>query len=63
MLILKLRQFERVVVFLPDGRKMFVDYKTDWNGHVQVCFDAPRDIRIIREELLGQPRAESDQRR
>lgn len=44
--------FEVVVITLPDGRKIDVMVQDIWGVKVRLLFVAPRDVTIMREELL-----------
>lgn len=43
---------EKVILLLPDGRRAEVWVNEIRRNQVRVSFDAPRDIKILREELL-----------
>lgn len=59
MLVLKLNIDEAVTLTLPDGRVLTVT-AVDLRRHtVRIGFDAPRDIPIIRNELIDS-RAEDE---
>ena len=49
MLALGLREGERVVLLLPDGRRIDVVVGRCGHGKAKLAIDAPRDIEILRE--------------
>lgn len=52
MLILTRHVGDRVRITLPDGRHMWVVYLADHFGKIRLGFDAPKDVIIVREEVL-----------
>lgn len=54
MLGLLRRKGQRVRMRLPDGREIWVGVTDVDRGTVYLAFDAPPDVRIVREELLDQ---------
>ena len=53
MLALGMREGERVVLLLPDGRRIDVVVGRCGNGKAKLAIDAPKDIEILREKLLN----------
>ena len=54
MLVLSRLVHEKVVVTLPDGREMEVVVVEIARGKVRLGFAAPKDVKIMRPELLGE---------
>jgi sRNA-binding carbon storage regulator CsrA len=52
MLALGLREGERVVLLLPDGRRIDVIVGRCGKGKTKLAIDAPEDIEILREKLF-----------
>ena len=52
MLALGLREGERVVLLLPDDRRIDVVVGRCTNGKTKLAIEAPQDIEILREKLL-----------
>lgn len=52
MLVLSRKVGEKVIVFLPDGETLVVCVTETDRGHVRLGFDAPKSLRIYREELI-----------
>jgi sRNA-binding carbon storage regulator CsrA len=54
VLCISVKALERVALDLPDGRRVWVRVH-EVHGHtVRLAFDAPADVRILREKLLEQ---------
>lgn len=53
MLVLKRRTQERVIITLPDGRRITVKLCEVDRNYARLGFDAPTDIRIDREEIAA----------
>lgn len=43
---------ERLILILPDGRRIVVEAVNVQRGRVTLGVEAPQDVRIFREELL-----------
>ena len=50
---------ESFVIVLPDGREVWVELRKSWQGGARVVIDAPRDVVVLREEILEQYRPAS----
>lgn len=57
MLTLSCKPEESVVLLLPDGTRVEVSLVGLYRGRVALGFDAPPDVRIVRKELLGREKA------
>lgn len=60
MLALGMREGERVVLLLPDDRRIDVIVGRCGKGKTKLAIDAPDDIEILREKLLDPKRARID---
>lgn len=58
MLCLTRKKNESIRLFLPDGRTIDVTIGDIDRNKTRLLFDAPRDIRIMRTELLEPPGAD-----
>lgn len=58
MLILDVMRNGSVVVFLPEGKQIVVTAVTTKADRVRLGFDAPKDIKILRGEIVGKPKKE-----
>jgi len=56
MLVLGLREGERVLLLLPDDRQIDVVVGRCSNGRAKLAIEAPQDIEILREKLLDPKR-------
>jgi carbon storage regulator len=52
MLVVSRKINERVFVEMPDGRLIVVTISAVRGDKVRVGFDAPQDVKILREELF-----------
>lgn len=52
MLAIARRPGEAVTVFLPDGRSFEIIYERKSENVGRLIFDAPQDVKIMRNELL-----------
>lgn len=52
MLVLSRKRKEAVRLILPDGREIRVVFCYWQNGQARLGFEAPTDVRIMREELI-----------
>lgn len=52
MLVLARKTGEVVIVTLPDGREMRVTVVDIDRNKIRLGFDAPDDVKIMREELV-----------
>lgn len=59
MLTLSRRTHEAIVLDLPDGRRIRLAVLEVLGKKVRLGLDAPRDVKIMREELLVQQREEA----
>jgi carbon storage regulator len=56
MLVLSRGEDERLLLTLPDGRTVTVLVVAVGRGRVRLGVDAPRDVKVLRAELLdGEP--------
>jgi len=62
VLVLSRKKHERIIVDLPDGRTVEAMVVDIGNDRVRIGISAPRDVRIIRAELLDRA-GESGERR
>jgi sRNA-binding carbon storage regulator CsrA len=47
------KPLEGVTIILPDDRRIVVTYMCTTGGEkIRLAFDAPRDVRIFRNELI-----------
>jgi|GEM_PF-4079769 sRNA-binding carbon storage regulator CsrA len=60
MLALGMRDGERVVLLLPDGRQIDVVVGRCTPGKTKLAIDAPQDIEILREKLLNTEKVRVD---
>ncbi len=56
MLALKRRATESITMTLPDGRVIVVECVTVMNGVAKIGIEAPKDVQIVRTELIGERR-------
>lgn len=52
MLVLSRRTGEQVTILLGDGRTITVTVTRIGDGKTRLGFDAPRDVTILRSEML-----------
>ena len=52
MLVLSLHPGDYVRVTLPDGREAWLKIKKATKNNLQVCFDFPQDVAIVRNAAL-----------
>ena len=52
MLVLGLREGERVLLLLPDDRQIDVVVGRCSNGSANLAIEAPQDVELLRETLL-----------
>jgi carbon storage regulator len=52
MLVLSRKANQTVIVTLPDGREMRVTVVDIDRNKIRLGFDAPDDVKIMREELV-----------
>lgn len=54
MLVLSRGKGETVVITTPSGERIRVQVAKLTNNKVRLCFDAPRDFEIMRQEVAEQ---------
>lgn len=52
MLVLRRKLYERVIITLPDGRRITLAPVEIDRGYVRLGFEADKDIGVDREEVL-----------
>ena len=55
MLVLTRSSDESLTLFLPWGGQMLIRIKDIAGQSAKVCIDAPKDVRIVRTELMSRP--------
>jgi carbon storage regulator CsrA len=55
MLVLTRRSDESLTLFLPSGDKMLIRIKDITGQDAKICIDAPKDVRIVRTEMMSRP--------
>ena len=63
MLVLTRTLGERIVLVLPDGKRIHIAITSIWEKGVRVGVDAPLDVNIYREELMREKDAEDAENR
>lgn len=58
MLVLSRRRDEEIVIQLPDGTEIVLTVVDMWGRNVRLGFEAPREIRVYRREVIEAIRAE-----
>lgn len=54
MLILSRKSDESLTFFMPDGQKMLLKVKEVTGQSMKIAIDAPKNVRIVRTELIDQ---------
>ena len=55
MLVLTRNTYESIILMYPDGTHVRIQVcAVERSGRVQIGVDAPRQVKIVREELLHQ---------
>lgn len=55
MLVLSRKSDESLTLFLPDGGRMLIRIKDICNQGAKICIDAPKNVRVVRTELMTRP--------
>jgi carbon storage regulator CsrA len=55
MLVLSRKSDESLTLFLPSGEKILIRVKDISGQTLSVCVDAPKDVRIVRTEMMSRP--------
>jgi|GEM_PF-2718500 len=55
MLVLSRKSDESLTLFLPSGDKILIRVKDISGQSLSVCVDAPKDVRIVRTEMMSRP--------
>ena len=55
MLVLSRKSDESLTLFLPSGEKILIRVKDISGQTLSVCIDAPKDVRIVRTEMMSRP--------
>jgi sRNA-binding carbon storage regulator CsrA len=59
VLTLRRASGQRIFLGLPDGRVMTIVYCGQHNGKGHIGIEAPKDVSILREELLSDEQREA----
>lgn len=57
MLVLSRKMLEKTIITTPEGREIVVQVVDIERGKIRLGFQADRDVKITREELLAHPPA------
>lgn len=55
MLVLTRRSDQSLTLFLPGGGKMLIRIKDITGQDAKLCIEAPKDVRIVRTEMMSRP--------
>lgn len=61
MLNIKRKDYESVALILPDGRIAWVIVHNIGSRNCKLAFDAPKDLKIVRGELMDIPQPQLNQ--
>lgn len=55
MLVLSRRSDQSLTLSLPTGEEILIRFKDIKGQTLSVCVDAPKDVRIVRTEMMSRP--------